>query len=73
MSDNLVVVIEPPDPEIVVINEGIEGQKGTDANMQVIKHDDDGDLSRPDFAFVIWIGSVEPSNAVDGDIWLDNA
>lgn len=43
-----------------------------------VNHAADGTVDRPTIngtavEFVIWIGSVEPSNAVAGDWWYDTA
>lgn len=38
--------------------------------MGVVVHGDDAEVERPaDYAVVTWIGSVEPENAQEGDIW----
>jgi hypothetical protein len=35
-------------------------------------HGDDDTVSRPDgWASVLWVGSVPPLNALDGDTWVD--
>lgn len=38
--------------------------------MQVVNHGTDADYARPDVAAVYWTGSVEPANALDGDLWF---
>jgi hypothetical protein len=39
---------------------------------KTVIHGADGDEPRPtgDWASVLWIGSAEPANALDGDFWL---
>lgn len=40
----------------------------------VVNHGDDPDEERPDSSgFVLWVGSVEPANATDGDGWVNTA
>lgn len=39
--------------------------------MQVIHHETDASVARPPGApAVYWVGSVEPENAIDGDLWI---
>lgn len=39
--------------------------------MQVCTHGSDADTARPSSASqVLWIGSIEPNNAVTNDIWV---
>jgi hypothetical protein len=73
---NISVGIESYEPVSVAIETpaGLKGDKGLDgenANMQAVNHGSDANLSRPDFDVVFWVGSVEPVNAIDGDVWLD--
>jgi hypothetical protein len=56
---------------VTVGPQGIQGAQGENANMQAVNHGSDANLSRPDFDVVFWVGSVEPVNAIDGDVWLD--
>jgi len=42
--------------------------------MGVIVHDADGNVARvAGYSVITWIGSVEPNNAIDNDIWIDTA
>lgn len=39
-----------------------------------VSHGSTAGTARPSvFAAVVWVGSVEPTNAVNGDIWIDTA
>jgi hypothetical protein len=38
-----------------------------------VKHNTDATVARPSIGTAIWIGSVEPNNALDGDIWMDTS
>lgn len=59
---------------------GFGTEKGTAAegndpriagNMVVVAHGDDPSFPAPPAAARYWIGSVEPLNAEDGDMWLE--
>jgi hypothetical protein len=39
--------------------------------MGAVNHGADADVARPDYDVVHWVGSVEPDNALDGDLWTD--
>lgn len=40
----------------------------------VVQHGATAGTARPTaFAFIEWVGSVEPTNAIDGDTWIDTA
>lgn len=42
--------------------------------MGVVVHGADAAVVRPTgYAQIIWIGSVDPTNKVTGDLWVDNA
>ncbi len=58
-----------------LIEEDTAEDESLSANMKgFINHADDADTVRPTgFASVEWFGSVEPSNAVDGDTWVNSA
>ena len=43
------------------------------AAMLVVTHDATAGTARPAAGAVYWIGSVAPTNAVDGDIWHDTS
>jgi hypothetical protein len=43
----------------------------TGGNVTVANHGSVADTQRPNFDYVIWLGSVEPTNAIDNDIWYD--
>jgi hypothetical protein len=39
--------------------------------MRVVSHGADANVARPaDTAAVYWIGTVEPLQALDGDLWI---
>lgn len=44
-----------------------------DAAPYYVKHGADGTVARPTAGFVIWIGTADPTNAVDDDLWLDTS
>ena len=48
---------------------------GIDTSAQgCIVHGADANIVRPAlFDVVIWVGTIEPVNAVDNDIWLDGS
>jgi hypothetical protein len=51
---------------------GTEGTEGT--FMHVVSHGSTADTARPvGAAAVYWIGTVEPTNAIDGDLWIGGA
>lgn len=62
----------PTIPLVVEGPQGPEGPPGTISNgMTVIEHGADSQFPRtPGAAAVYWIGSVEPSNATDNDLWV---
>lgn len=40
--------------------------------MGYVNHGATADTDRPvGYAAVLWIGTVEPTNAIDGDVWID--
>ncbi len=56
----------------------LHGAAGADADvthtMGVVTHGASASVVRPSgFAVVTWIGSVEPTNAVNHDIWEDTS
>jgi hypothetical protein len=53
-------------------DQGPQGPAGTIENgMTVVNHGATADTARPTgAAAVYWIGTVEPTNAVDGDLWF---
>jgi hypothetical protein len=41
-----------------------------DIPIGYVKHDNNSSTARPSgYTSVMWVGSVEPNNAIDGDIW----
>ncbi len=50
------------------------GGGSIDANaMGVVSHGTNASAARPaGYSVVTWIGSVQPTNAVAGDVWLDS-
>lgn len=51
----------------------LRGLSGENANLQVVNHGTDATVSRPKFDTVMWVGSVEPANALANDIWIDSS
>lgn len=50
--------------------DGADGVDGINSNVQAVIHADVDNVARPEgFDVVIWIGSVEPINALENDIW----
>lgn len=44
------------------------------AGSSVVSHGATAGTARPSIATaVIWVGSVTPTNAVDGDVWIDTS
>lgn len=43
------------------------------AGMTVVEHGADADFERPTASAVYWIGSVEPTNGEDVDLWYDTS
>lgn len=42
--------------------------------LGVVNHGSTASTARPSgFAAILWVGSVEPSNAVNGDVWINTA
>lgn len=59
------------DPETVLHGDGqwlpVSGGGG------IVYHGSNANQTRPDVEYpVMWVGSVEPINALDGDVWLHN-
>ena len=57
------------DPETVLHGDGrweeVSGGGG------IVYHGSNASQARPDVEYpVMWVGSVEPINALDGDVWL---
>lgn len=61
------------DIETEEISVTVTGGSGFSANvMGEIAHGSTAGTSRPvGFSVVTWVGSVEPDNAVNNDIWVD--
>ena len=52
---------------------GAPGVAPVDSMLAVVRHGSNADEARPSgFGAVYWIGSVVPSNAVDGDFWRES-
>lgn len=52
----------------------VHGISDTAAIKGVVNHGADSGVARPGgFASVEWIGSVEPTNGIDGDTWVNTA
>lgn len=59
-----------PDPE----TSGGGGGGASASEKGVVSHGAVASIARPTgFDSVEWIGSVEPSNAIDGDTWVDTS
>ena len=57
----------PGDPELVLHGDGTWGPAG--AGQGVVLHGTDATVERPDVDFpVIWVGTVTPTKAINGDI-----
>lgn len=76
MADTLIPIRDLPDlayygdPDTVLHGDG-QWKKAANAIGAMVHHADDANHTRPDVDFpVMWVGSVEPLNALDGDIWL---
>lgn len=40
----------------------------------IVNHGATADTARPSgFAYIHWVGSVEPTNAINGDTWVDTS
>ncbi len=39
--------------------------------MGTVLHLEDSSVERPEFSVVMWIGSVEPVNAQNNDLWIN--
>lgn len=56
------------------VNVAAAGASMESDTVTFVKHGATAGTTRPTgFAVVIWLGSVEPTNAVDDDIWVDTA
>jgi broad specificity phosphatase PhoE len=42
-----------------------------DAGVVVVSHGATASTTRPTAAIVYWVGSVEPTNAINADLWYD--
>lgn len=42
-----------------------------DNGIVVVRHDTDANAPRPDVSVVYWIGTAEPVNAIEADLWFD--
>lgn len=53
---------------------GPPGPSGTDGTAATVYHGADANYTRPDTGNpIIWVGSVEPVNALDNDVWLQTS
>ena len=53
---------------------GTPGPEGPQGPSSVVAHGTVASTARPSTtSTIIWVGSVQPTNAVNGDIWLDNS
>lgn len=76
MTDTLIPIKELSDiivsagPDDVLHGDGSWRPSGG-AIGAMVYHASDANHTRPDVDFpVMWVGSVEPLNALDGDVWL---
>ncbi|MFW6028826.1 MAG: hypothetical protein ACOCRO_01085 [Halanaerobiales bacterium] len=65
----------PSNPGIIKLNDdvNVSGDIVGGGVTGTVIHEDDANIERPDYDVVIWIGSVEPFNSIDNDIWIDNS
>lgn len=53
---------------------GAAGADGEDANLTLVSHGATASVARPSgYSYVLWVGTVEPTNATDGDVWIDTS
>lgn len=58
--------------ELNTIVDFFEQKSDISSSMGIVTHADDPNVTRPDdYICVTWIGSVEPINATDNDIWYN--
>lgn len=54
------------------VTNSLSGKVSVAAGLVVVEHGADGTVARPaGAAAVYWIGSVEPANGVDHDLWYN--
>lgn len=64
---NTTVAVEDNGSERITVTIG-----GSAASLGYVNHGATAGTARPSgFAAVQWVGSVEPTNAIDGDLWID--
>jgi hypothetical protein len=51
----------------------VEPHSLTRDTIVVVNHGSNNSVERPNSAVVYWIGSVEPINALNYDIWVDTS
>jgi hypothetical protein len=63
--------------KVIRLKTGPEGPRGPagpplDTMVGFVAHGDNPDVQRPlTYASVLWIGTQEPTNSIDNDIWLN--
>ena len=58
--------------KIPQVNTGEDALEYTDGVMGEVVHGATAGTARPfGFSVVMWIGSVEPDNAINNDVWVD--
>lgn len=54
-----------------VTQNGASGFVAVSGGGGIVYHGSNASQARPDVEYpVMWVGSVEPTNALDGDVWL---
>lgn len=78
MPEELIPIKDIPDlayygnPDHVLHGDGQwKPVSGSNTIGAIVNHGSNANYTRPDADFpVMWVGSVEPLNALDGDVWL---
>jgi hypothetical protein len=65
------IIVNPEGASVSVINAGPIGPASPipENIFQVVIHGSDANVIRPNADAVYWIGTVEPINALDHDLW----
>lgn len=62
--------LRDPDGALVVSGDSGGGGGGS-SKLDVVVHGSDGSAARPSAQVVFWIGSAQPANMRDDDIWFE--
>jgi hypothetical protein len=60
----------PPVEFNMLLAAASELQTLVQSSMQVVVHGADANVPRPNAVAVYWIGTVDPVNSLDNDLWL---